>query len=282
MIIVLLISILPTIIIANLIYKSDIKEKEPKKELVKSFLLGIVSVIITLAISFIFNIIDISFTEINYFNLMFYTFICVALVEEFSKWIVGFLFLKNNKNFDYTFDGIVYFTFIALGFATVDNILYTISGGLLIAIIRAIATVPGHAFFGIFSGYYYSLYRKEKEKNNKTLANKYLLYSLLIPIAYHGFFDFCLFTQNISFLIIFLVFLVALYDKAIKLVKQAMKEEQPIKGEDKVLCTGCGNLVSGNFCIYCGTGIEKKKYCTKCGREAKGKFCIYCGNKIEE
>ena len=55
--------------------------------------------------------------------------------------------LRYNSNVD----GIVYTSFVALGFATVENILYTISGGITTGIVRAVTTVPAHAFFGIIS-----------------------------------------------------------------------------------------------------------------------------------
>lgn len=265
MLILLLISILPTIIIAKLIYKSDWKEKEPLSELFKAFFLGIFAALLTIIISYLVNIIDVTLEDANYFKLFIYIFIGIALIEEFSKWIIGFFFLKNNKNYDYTFDGIVYFSYIALGFATFENILYTLSGGILIAIIRAIATVPGHAFFGIFSGYYYSLHRKELEIGNNKLSNKYLFYSLFIPVIYHGIFDFCLFTQNIIFLIIFLIFLIYLYVKSYKLIKRAMLEERPIKNTKEE-----------------DIKYERKKICSWCGKEVNGRFCVHCGNKIEE
>ena len=51
-------AVLPSIIIGILIYKADRVEQEPKKELIKASLMGILSVVITVLISLImFNII---------------------------------------------------------------------------------------------------------------------------------------------------------------------------------------------------------------------------------
>jgi len=83
------------------------------------------------------------------------------------------LFSKNQfrtrwEFFDYFFDGIVYSTFVSLGFATIENILYAIVGGFQAVIVRAIFTVPAHAFFGISMGINLSLAKEAKLKKNNT------------------------------------------------------------------------------------------------------------------
>lgn len=246
----ILLAILPGIIISYLIYKSDRVEKEPSQELIKAFLLGIVAIILTLVLSFIFGIFHIDMNFSNWIEVFLYSFLGVSLIEEFSKWICSYLFLKNNKNYNYLFDGIVYTTFVALGFATVENILYTLDGGILTAIIRAITTVPAHAFFGIFSGYYLSLAKKEKK-------TKYLFYSLLIPFLLHGFYDFCLLMQNVSLFLIYLVFVVFLYVVSIHRVKKTRAVDMPFVKEKINFCQDCGHKITGKYCSNCGRKIEE-------------------------
>ena len=50
-------------------------------------------------------------------------------------------------------DGIVYATAASLGFATIENILYVLDGGLAVGIVRAIASVPGHVVFACIWGF---------------------------------------------------------------------------------------------------------------------------------
>lgn len=224
----LLISILPSIIIASIIYKVDKKEKEPLKQLFKAFIYGILSIIITLLISFIIGIVDINIEETDMLGIFLYSFIAIALVEEFSKWLCSYLFLRKNKDYNYMFDGIVYSVYIALGFATVENILYTIDSGIVTGIIRAVSTVPAHAFFGVTCGYYYSLHKVSKS-NDKSKSNKYLLLSLFVPVILHGFYDFCLFSGNYLLLIAYLIFVVALYSFSIKNIKYMEKNDRPLE-----------------------------------------------------
>lgn len=231
--VLLMLSILPSIIIAFLIYKSDKKEKEPIGELAKAFFIGVLAVFLTVILSIIFKVTEIDIEmllEEDLFKIFTYSFISIALIEELSKWICGYLFLRKNRNYDYMFDGIVYFVFIALGFATVENILYATTSDLSTIIIRAITTVPAHAFFGVFSGYYLSLHKKEK-LNKKIPIDRYLFLSIISPILLHGFFDFCLLTQNLLFFMTYIVFVVTLYFISINKIKEMMKKDELIENK---------------------------------------------------
>ena len=224
--VLLILSILPSIIISFLIYKADRKEKEPIIELIKAFFLGVLSIIITLLISFIIGVDKIDIFDMKLKDILIYAFLSIALVEEFSKWICGYFFLKNNRNYDYLFDGIVYFVFISIGFATVENILYAFTTNLTTVVIRAITTVPAHAFFGVFCGYYFSIYKNKKEI-------KYLLLSILVPIILHGFFDFCLLTQNSIYFMMYIFFVVGLYTSSISYIKKMMLIDTSFKDKEE-------------------------------------------------
>lgn len=52
-----------------------------------------------------------------------------------------------------------------------------------------------------------------------------------------------------------------------------------------VKCPNCGSMITGNFCIECGTKKPeepKEKFCTGCGEKAdpNAKFCPNCGTKL--
>lgn len=249
-------AVLPSLVIGILIYKADSREKEPIRELVKAFFMGILSVILTLVISYIIGVNDISLDTNNFLNVAVFAFLSISLIEESSKWLCSYLFLRKNKNFDYLFDGIVYTTFVSLGFATIENILYTISGGIMTGIIRAITTVPAHAFFGITSGYYLSLAKKNNISNKKLLKNKYLFLSIFIPFVFHGFYDFCLLTQNEMLFIVYIIFVIILYSFSIYRVKKMMKMEERFVNNKKLYCSNCGMRVDTPYCANCGKKID--------------------------
>ena len=85
----LLLALAPVVVILIYIYVKDKYEKEPIGLLVKNFLLGaIVSIIITVVLGFAANIIFPVTDEKDIFQQFVIAFFVVALVEEFSKYII--------------------------------------------------------------------------------------------------------------------------------------------------------------------------------------------------
>ena len=245
-------AVVPSIIIGLLIYKADRVEKEPKKELIKAFLMGILSVIFTLLFSWIFGIMKLEYESLDSIGVLLYSFIGVALIEEFSKWLATKLFISKNKNFNYLFDGIVYATFISLGFATIENILYTLTGGVITGLVRAIVTVPGHVFYAIYMGYYLSKAKESKIANNRNNYLMYTILSIIVPTILHGTFDALLLLQKPILLIVFLFFVVFLYVISIRKVKELAKKEKLFINKKVNYCSNCGAKAYGNFCSSCG------------------------------
>lgn len=76
----------------------------------------------------------------------------IAIVEEALKFLVVLQVAYRHAAFDEVLDGIVYAVTASLGFATVENIFYVVEGGLQVGILRAVLSVPAHAFFGALMG----------------------------------------------------------------------------------------------------------------------------------
>lgn len=107
-----------------------------------------------------------------------------ALPEEFFKFVVVTGYAARHKEFDEPMDGIVYGAVASLGFATLENILYVSSGGLGIAVLRALTAVPGHAAMGAVMGYYVARARFDLEPRSTALAKAYF-----IPVVLHAVYD---------------------------------------------------------------------------------------------
>ena len=253
------ISILPSIIIMLIVYNID-KDKEPKKLLALLFFMGILSCIVTVNIT---NLIEFFLPNFNYefviqshsyFYMFIYTFIVVGLVEEFSKWLFNISIGWNNKEFDQVYDAIVYAVFISLGFATFENIIYVMLNNFNVGIIRAIISVPGHAFFGVSMGYYLGLSKLAHYNKNEKLSKKNFYKSILVPMVLHGTFDFCLLSGNFLLIILFIVFIIFLYVYGIKKIKRFSK----IGGSfvQKKFCSNCGKEVGASYCPECGTKVN--------------------------
>ncbi len=250
----LYLAILPSIIIGYLIYRLDKVEKEPVVELIKALLLGVASAILAIVFSYLFGIMKIDVNHITTLpGLFFYAMIGVALVEEGCKWVCTFLLLRKNKNYNYLFDGIVYAVFVSLGFATIENIIYSLVGGLEAILIRDVLTVPAHAFFGVFMGYYLSFAKSAKLQNKTNDVRNFLLLSIMIPVLLHGLFDFLLLSQNSVFLFIFFLFVICLYIISIRQIRLLRKLERPFLKKEY------GSEGSNTFCSICEKREDDKE-----------------------
>jgi RsiW-degrading membrane proteinase PrsW (M82 family) len=138
-----------------------------------------------------------------------------AFSEELFKYLALYVVIWKSPEFNEKFDGIVYATYVSLGFAAVENLLYVMDGGMSTGLLRAITAVPAHAIFGITMGYYFGLARFY-EKQARQLKIK----ALAFPILLHGIYDFILFTEIGWLLIVFVAFVVYLYLSGLKRMKE--------------------------------------------------------------
>ena len=235
-------AILPAIALGIFVFKKDRVEKEPVPLLLKLFFFGVLSCVPVILVSsplcdFIDSLFAGSITiegDVIYYDstatLWTYTaakyFIGVALVEELGKFAFLYFATKNNKNFNSLFDGIIYSVFVSLGFAALENVLYVFNGGLQVALLRAFLSVPGHMFFGVLMGYYYSLWHvTEKAKlwekkfkdegvipQHRSISSKgHMTMCLLMPILAHGAYDFCCSIGSGLMTLVFIILEVFLY-----------------------------------------------------------------------
>lgn len=251
-------SILPVIILAFYIYNKD-KDKEPTGLLVKLFFGGVGSLFITLVISFFLSLFFPSILSatagLDFLELFFHVFVGVALVEEFSKWLVLYHISYNHFEFDQVFDMIVYSAFVSLGFACFENILYVFENGMGTAIIRGLLAVPGHFCDGIFMGYYLSMAKVYDINKNNFSKRKNIFLSLFVPTILHGFYDFCLFSGNFVFIILFFFFIIILYVKSFNRIKKMSCENKRLRFKNS-FCPNCGTPVVSDFCTGCGAKNE--------------------------
>lgn len=251
-------SILPVILVGRYIYKKD-SEKEPTSLLIKLFFSGmlscIVTLLITLRLSFLFPVLLQDKVNLDLISLFFYVFFGIALVEEFSKWLFVYNIGFSSKEFDQGFDIVVYSVFVALGFACFENIFYVLENGIYTAIIRGLLAVPGHACDGVFMGYYLYLSKLSMLSGDMNLKKRYLFLSVLIPMLLHGFYDYCLFSQRIIFILLFFVFIIILYVTTFRKVKKLSKEGLKVRYRDN-FCPNCGNKVVSEYCPGCGRKNE--------------------------
>ncbi len=193
---ILLAALAPIAILVYYIYRRDKFQKEPMKELLKAFGLGLLSVPLSFLISTPLEFAGLYTIEPDtLLDAVRVSFFGAAIPEEIAKFLMFWLFVRKSRCFDEKVDGIVYASVVSLGFAAVENILYLVSNyeaWIAVGITRALFSVPGHFFFGVLMGYYYSLFRFYPAAGRKV---KWLV--LGAPILAHGLFDTVLFSVEV-------------------------------------------------------------------------------------
>lgn len=224
MIYILIAALAPVAMLLYYIYRKDEFRKEPVKEVLKAFGLGILSVFVSLMISGPLGAFGLYPEEQEtIWDGIAISFFGAAIPEEIAKFLMFWLLVRRNKYFDEHMDGIVYAAAVSLGFAGLENIMYLISSDDWVStgIARALFSVPGHFFFGILMGYYYSLVRFDPITPS---INKFWV--LGSPILAHGIFDSILFasdvlpqTLSLVLMIVFIVFCNSLRKQASKRIR---------------------------------------------------------------
>lgn len=208
---ILLLSVLPGFIWIIFIYKTDKYEPEPRKQILKAFIIGVLCVFPAVLLENLFDI-----------GSEFFTAIAVApVVEEVLKFLMFMIFFYHAKDFDEPLDGIIYACSIALGFATIENIFYVFSAlqyenAFKVALLRAIMSIPGHFLFSALWGYAAGVVKFRLRKGVTLGAG------LLTAILLHAGFNFMATISAIgttSFIIFFSIYAWILFSKRLRVLQ---------------------------------------------------------------
>jgi RsiW-degrading membrane proteinase PrsW (M82 family) len=160
-------------------YNADKYKRESIRLLGGTFLLGGLFSIVAAVVESTYSEPSIS---AGIFAIFLYFLFGIGLVEEFTKFLSVRIFAYRSRHFDEPMDGIVFGVAAGLGFATIENLFYVFQGGVGVGILRAMVSIPGHAFWGAIMGFYLA---EAKVRHGPWLA----LYGLGIAVLLHGLFD---------------------------------------------------------------------------------------------
>lgn len=217
--------ILPPLALIIYIWVLDRIEREPPGLIIKTMIFGALSAFLAIALESVGEYI-LEYIELDgIVYLIVFNFLVVAGSEEFSKRLAMKLAVWKNPNFNFRFDAVVYSVASALGFAAFENILYMVSYGTEIALSRLI---PTHSICGLFMGYYLGIAKTAELDGDMRARSLYMKLSLIIPVLIHGFYDFCLSTEDdfLSLFVLGFIFILAIVSFG-KLRKFA-KSDRPV------------------------------------------------------
>lgn len=167
---------------------------ESNRMILKVFFYGMLGALIAATIEIALTTMGV--VKASFISFLLYHFIIIALVEEFSKYLVVKLKVINHPEFDEPVDVMLYMIIVALGFAALENILVLFSGkspfflqevfqkAIFISSARFIGATFLHALSSGVLGYFLALSFFETKKRLKLI-----LAGLTLATFLHGFFN---------------------------------------------------------------------------------------------
>ncbi len=284
---IIFISLLPSLFWLWFFYKKDKYEPEPIKMIVKIFLLGCLSTVfaafgnetlirISIDSNFFSNSSALKTSFIMYF-------LIIGPVEEIAKFLVIKLFVFNDRNFNEIIDGIIYGITVALGFAFIENILYfykfanygrfinpdQFQEGVFTICIRAVTANIAHAIFTGIMGYYIGIARFSVEK-----SKKYLISGVLYAIFIHGLYNFTITVFPSMHYYVAIGMVIVTYTFLAKKIKISLSMS-PFRKKESEMQSGCINRTDS-------ASEFVDRVCPKCGyrNPVRMKFCQICKTYI--
>jgi RsiW-degrading membrane proteinase PrsW (M82 family) len=182
--------VLPVLFWAWYHYQKDRHLPEPVSHLFLAFLLGGVAFGLGKLMYLGLGALDLRYdafllAEQNPRGLLFYALFAIGPLEELAKLVPFLLVIRRFPEFDEPIDGIIYASFIALGFAAVENVVYFqfLTSGEALA--RGFAGPLVHIVFASIWGYYVG--RACLDGRSVVAA---AVMSLVLTAMLHGLYDY--------------------------------------------------------------------------------------------
>jgi RsiW-degrading membrane proteinase PrsW (M82 family) len=190
-------SVVPALLLAGYVWRSDVTAREPLSLLAATFLLAVLTAGFAAVVN---GLVQPAFSSLGIVGMILFFYVVVGPVEEAVKLLAVWLYAYDADRFAAVIDGAVYGAVAGLGFATIENAMYIgravgevggVSLGLeLIGIggditaTRALAG-PGHVIYSSFAGYYLGLAKFNPEDRGPIVV-KGLVVAALIHATYNA------------------------------------------------------------------------------------------------
>lgn len=230
-----LLAISPALLICYFIYRLDRFDRESHQSLIICFVLGMLVTIPAIKVEEL-ELLFSSDGPLSLGELIFSTFVLVAIGEEVFKALPLLFFAYPKKYFNEPFDGIVFAVMVAMGFAMVENLFYAYRFGMQTTLIRTFTAVPTHGALAVIMGYHVGLAKFKPDKKYTLIAIGFLQVVLI-----HGLYDFFILQEyNEDLMVITALVLTLSIYYAVRLIRKHQDaspfkptaETQPIAATD--------------------------------------------------
>ncbi|MBC5662198.1 PrsW family intramembrane metalloprotease [Coprococcus sp. NSJ-10] len=198
--ILIIIAVLPALILLGFIYMRDRKEKPPVKLMVLLLALGAGTIIPAAIAEFIGQLIVAQTDTDHQTMLLMLCFLVIGIVEELGKYLVTVCTTWKSREFQHSYDGVIYMVCASLGFAILENILYVASGGIGTGILRAFTAIPLHCTVGVIMGALYAKGREAAYAGDRAGMIGFMAWAYIVPVFIHGLYDYLVMAASYGYI----------------------------------------------------------------------------------
>lgn len=182
--------VLPVFFWAGYHYHKDRRLPEPVGNLLLCLILGVLAAALSKGMyialePFGLRMDAVALADADGFGLLVYALLAIGPIEEFAKMLPFLIVVLRFHAFDESLDGIIYVSFIALGYAAVENYYYLDYLGTVEAIARGFVAPVVHIVFATIWAYPVTRACLQHRALLKPAAS-----GLLIAAGLHGLYDF--------------------------------------------------------------------------------------------
>lgn len=225
--------VLPIVFWAVYHYHKDRHLPEPPRNLLLCFGLGLLAAALSKGMYAGLEPLGLRFdavalAEDDSLALFAYAMLAIGPIEELAKMLPFLVIALRLDAFDEPLDGLVYASFIGLGYAAVENVLYLDFLSPLEAAARGFAGPVVHILFASIWAYWISRARLARSSIVKSALLGFVLAALL-----HGFYDFLVLSEPVAALPIAAALIVILWIWRLR-VMHRMHQDAVMGGKNRV------------------------------------------------
>jgi len=223
--------LLPVLFWAWYHYHKDRHLPEPVSSLVLAFGLGLVSAAISRALYTALGWASLRYDAFaladgNTLGLLAYSMLAIGPIEELAKMLPFLALVLWHRELDEPIDGIIYASFVALGYAAVENLIYLDFLAPHEAAARGFAGPVVHILFASIWGFTIGCARIRGDSILRAIAGGFLLAAGL-----HGLYDFIVLQQTLNALPIAALLIVGGWIWRLRLIRRL--QESAVRGPVK-------------------------------------------------
>lgn len=239
--ILIIIAVLPALILLGFIYMRDRKEKPPVKLMVLLLALGAGTIIPAVIAEFIGQLIIAQTDTDHQTMLLVLCFLVIGIVEELGKYLVTVCTTWKSREFQHSYDGVIYMVCASLGFAILENILYVASGGIGTGILRAFTAIPLHCTVGVIMGALYAKGREAAYAGDHAGMIGFMAWAYIVPVFIHGLYDYLVMAASYGYISEAWVFLIlgVMYVLSIFLIFTVQRMTAELTADRRLQIMGC-------------------------------------------